>query len=80
MPRFYFLLQFLVFFFYFEDVFEQKHSNLNMVDTLFTFIRTQKAEKRPVKYFLNDTQIEDVECFKYLGTNLDSRLNFHQHI
>ena len=41
---------------------------------------TQKAENRPFKYFVNDTQIEDLECFKNLWIHLDSKLNFHQQV
>ena len=44
------------------------------------YCRSTKTEERPVKYFLNDTQIEDVNCFKYLEILPDCRLNFHQHI
>ena len=44
------------------------------------YCRSTKTEERPVNYYSNDTQIEDVECFKYLGILLDSKLNFHQHI
>ena len=42
--------------------------------------RSTKTIERPVKYFLNDTQIEDVDCFKYLGILLDCKLKIHQHI
>ena len=44
------------------------------------YCRSTKTEERPVNYFLNDTQTEDVECFKYLGILFDCKLNFHQHI
>ena len=45
------------------------------------YCRSTKTEERPVKYFFsNDTQIQDVDCFKYLGILLDCELNFHQHI
>ena len=40
----------------------------------------QKNENRPVEYFLNHNRIEDVDRFKYLGTHLDCKLKFHQHI
>ena len=40
----------------------------------------QKNENRPVEYFLNHNKIEDVDRFKYLGTHLDCKLKFHQHI
>ena len=29
--------------------------------------------------FLNDTQIEDLECIKILSIHYNSELNFHQH-
>ena len=44
------------------------------------YCRSTKTEEQPVNYFSNDTQIEDVECFKYLGILLDCKLNFHHHI
>ena len=43
------------------------------------YCRSTKTEERPLKYFLNDTQIEDVECFKYLGILFDCKWNFPQH-
>ena len=43
------------------------------------YCRSKETEKRPVKYFLNDTQIKDVEYLKYLGIHFDCKLNFHQH-
>ena len=44
------------------------------------YCRSTKTEERPVNYLLNNTQIEDIECFKYLLILLDCKLNFHQHI
>ena len=33
-----------------------------------------------IEAHLHDTQIEDVECFKYLGIRLECKLNFQQRI
>ena len=62
---------------------EKNTLTLNVKKTLtMSHCRTQKTERRPVKYFLNDNQIEDVECLKWIffGIHFDCKLNSHQHI
>ena len=64
-----------------NDWLDKNKLTLNVKKTkTMIYCRSTKTEERPVNYFLNDTQIEDVECFKYLGILLDCKLNFHQHI
>ena len=64
-----------------NDGFDKNKLTLNVKKTkTMRYCRSTKTEERPVNYFLNDTQIEDIECFKYLGILLDCKLNFHQHI
>ena len=64
-----------------NDWLDKNKLTLNVKKTkTMRYCRSTKTEERPVNYFLNDTQIEDVECFKYLGILLDCKLNFHQHI
>ena len=64
-----------------SDWLDKNKLTLNVKKTkTMRYCRSTKTEERPVNYFLNDTQIEDVECFKYLGILLDCKLKFHQHI
>ena len=64
-----------------NDWLDKNKLTINVKKTkIMRYCRSTKTEERPVNYFLNDTQIEDVECFKYLGILLDCKLNFHQHI
>ena len=63
-----------------NDRLDKNKLTLNVKKTkTMRYCGSTKTEERPAKIFLNDTQIEDVECFKYLGILLDCKQNFHQH-
>ena len=64
-----------------NDWLNKNKLTLNVKNTkTMRYCRSRKTEERPVNSFLNETQIKNVECFKYLGILLDCKLNFHQRI
>ena len=40
----------------------------------------RKNEHTPFHLFINNTRIERVNCIKYLGTKIDDKLNWKNHI